>query len=172
MSKGHLAVCGMTQSGKSYLAKALAGRALKAGRPVLVLDPFLYGDWPCSWITKDPEAFMRKAKASTGCLLVVDECGVTIGRGVEARGKEWLVTASRHQGHRAMLLAQRATQIEPIFRDNISELFLFAVYKDSAEIWAETFNDDALRTAPGLKKYHFLHKELFKPCVHYPPVKA
>lgn len=168
----HIFVCGMTMSGKSFVAKEIARRVRRAGRAVLLLDPIGDVSWPCTWRTDDPERFLAKAKASQGCLLVVDEAGEALGRGLQARGMQWLVTRSRHNGHRALICAQRATQIEPIFRDNCETLLLFSVFSDSAAIWAESFNDRELLNAPTLRQYHFYLKRRFAPARLCPPIKS
>lgn len=161
---------GMTKSGKSHAAKYIARRVMGNGRAVLVLDPWGYTDWPCTWQTKNPDEFLYKARRSTGCLLIVDEAGRMIGRGTQARKMEWLLTEARHLGHRTFLCMQRATQIEPIFHDNVEELFLFNVRPSSAEILAESYGDDILLKAPLLPKRWFYHKKRFEPAILCKPL--
>ncbi len=168
--QGHIATCGGTESGKSNSAKFIAKLAYDAKTPVLVCDPFLYNDWPCDWITANPEKFLTKARQSTGCLLVVDECGEMIGRSGLAEQMKWLVRASRHQGHKVVLAMHRATDVLPTFRDNVSNLLLFNVAADSAQIWAETFLDRALLRAPDLPQFHFALKRRFQPARFFNPL--
>lgn len=168
----HSEIIGTTKSGKSYLAKSIAKRVHNAGRAVFVLDPWMYPDWDCSWKTKDPDTFLARAKDSTGCLLIVDECGRTVGRGNQARKMEWLLTEARHLGHRTILCMQRATQIEPIFHDNIEELFLFNVTPSSAEILVESYCDQELLKASALPKRWFYHKRRLEPALLCKPIPA
>jgi DNA helicase HerA-like ATPase len=54
----HSLILGMTESGKTTLAKRLAQHYKSRGIGVIVLDP-LNDDWPCDFKTADPDEFLR-----------------------------------------------------------------------------------------------------------------
>lgn len=158
----HSFINGVTASGKTHLAKSLAQTYLDADFGVLVLDPLNDPGWPCSRKFTDRDAFIALARKATGCVLFVDEAGITIGQypPVEV---EWLATQARHWGHRVYFVCQRAVQVKRTIRDQCSELYLFNVGRKDAEEWSENFNDDALRAAHTLPQYTFVHKRRFAP---------
>jgi hypothetical protein len=148
-------------SGKTYLAKALARGHMARGVGVIVLDPM--GDsWPCHRQHGDMGSFLRSAKAAEGCLLVVDEVGQTVGRHPPPE-VEWLATRARHWGHRVIFIGQDPTQVQPIIREQTSDLWLFRMSPKRCELWAEDFADRQLMEATKLNKYEFLHKRRFEP---------
>ena len=109
---GHALILGTSKTGKTTLAKQLAQARVASGAECIVLDPF-NGQWPTRYVYTDPQKFLATARASTRCLLVIDESGRAIGRGKQARGMEWVTTQARHWGHQAILLAQTPQQIDP-----------------------------------------------------------
>lgn len=151
--RGHSAIIGMTESGKTTLAKRMAHEYRRRGFGVLVLDPWKSPDWPADFVTADLGAFLRKAHASRRCALFVEEVG-GFGRRPEFA---WLFTQARHWGHATHYLSQYHSQVPPIVRSNCARLFLFRVSASSAKEWADDFAQPAIATlAASLAQFHFV----------------
>lgn len=151
---------GTTGCGKSTLAKRLAIQFKKQGKAVLVLDPIGDSDWQADFITDDKNEFLKVAKASKNCILIVDESAGVVGRyDVEM---EWLGTKARHWGHSTFFIAQRTQQINPTVRNQCSNLYLFQVSGNDSDILAEEFNQDILKEAKSLPKLSFIKTGRFQ----------
>lgn len=160
---GHIFINGGTMSGKTFLAQHLAKAYKASGYGVIVLDPMADPNWGADRQYHEMEPFLACAYKATGCLLIVDEVGQTVGRNPEPR-VEWLATRARHWGHRVIFMGQDPVQVKPIIRDQCGELFLFQVSAKKAEMWADNFADPELLKAPSLEKYQFIHKRRHEPC--------
>jgi hypothetical protein len=160
---GHIFINGGTMSGKTYLAQHLARAYQAKGFGTIVLDPMDDPSWSADRQFREMEPFLDCAYAATGCLLIVDEVGQTVGRSPVPR-VEWLATRARHWGHRVIFMGQDPVQVKPIIRDQCGELFLFQVSAKKAEMWADNFADPELLKASGLEKYQFIHKRRHEPC--------
>lgn len=162
----HTLILGMTESGKTTLARKLARRYQHKGIPVLVLDPYKSSAWQADFITDSPDLFLETVKASKSCAVFVDECGHYADEGYSDILR-WLATNSRHYGHNSHFIAQRAQQLKPTIRDQCSHIFLFKQSFDDAKELTRNFATDALLEAPTLKKGEYLGKvgidgEVFK----------
>jgi hypothetical protein len=137
-------------SGKTTLATKLAATHKNKGRGVLVLDPLLDPAWGADFCTFDPDLYIDTVYKSRSCALFVDESGETIGRygGV----METLATRSRHFGHKAHFLCQRATQISKTMRAQCSEAYIFNLCLDDGIDLAREFNAPILREVHTLKQ--------------------
>ena len=120
-------------------------------------------DWGADWVTDDMAKFLARAKASTGCLLIVDEAGEACTMRKEHDAAGWLATRSRHNGHRVVFIAQRGVLIRPTFRENIDTLFLFGCFPDEAEMWARNMMDRGILNAPALERFHYFCKSRYQP---------
>lgn len=99
-----------------------------------MLDPMRDPTWDADFQTHDPEEFLRVLHMSEKCALFVDESGDAIGK--YAREMSTVTTKSRHFGHRAHLLCQRAVQIDRTVRGQCTEIYLFAVDTEDAKTMA------------------------------------
>ena len=157
----HTLISGITNSGKTFLAKQLAKEFKKQKRGVLVLD-VLNDNWDCHFKTTSPQQFLAVAKSNCNCALFIDESSVSIGRGVDARAMHWLATMSRHWGHRAYFILQRINQIEPIIRSQCTEFFCFRGSATDSKLLIEETGDAYFSRLPELPQYHFIHKKAFQ----------
>lgn len=151
----HYGIIGMTESGKSTLAKILA-RDLRSGSDpvkVAVLDPLRYSDWPCDFQTSDPQKFLRFAMTEKSHVLVIDEGGQSVGR--YNKEMEWLFTNSRHLGHSIIGVTQGVTQLPPIARGQYSKVYVFNCAFDNFELIANEWNKKALLKLPELGQGEF-----------------
>lgn len=147
----------MTESGKTTLARKLAQMYKDKKIPVLVLDPYKSKRWGADYVTDCPSVFVQVVKRSMKCALFVDEVGHFIDEGFVS-DLRWIATNSRHYGHNAHFISQRATQIPPTIRNQCSNLFLFKQsYSDTKQL-SQDFASDDLLTAHELKKGQYLGK--------------
>lgn len=129
----------------------------------MVLDPNLDPEWEADFITDDAQKFLTIVKANKGCELAIDESGETIGRYAKHMG--FLATRSRHYGHVATFISQRAQQIDRNVRDQCTRFFIFSIAKSDCKIFAEDLVDDELLHAYQLQQGECYAKLKFKPAV-------
>jgi hypothetical protein len=153
----HTLIIGMSESGKTSLAKQIAANMRARNIRTMALDPLRDPAWPVDFITADQHEFLRTFWASKKCAAFMDEGGQSVGRYNLAMQET--VTKGRHWGHACYLIAQKATQLAPVVRDMCSTLFVFSVAPSSAKMLAEDFNNDLILQASTLKQFEFI-------CVH------
>ena len=148
----HALFVGMTESGKTSLAKIMAKEIKEQGYNVIVLDP-LMDEWPCDYITREADEFLEVAKTNTQCLCVIDEAGESVGHFDKQR--HWLATRGRHFGHTCFFLAQRAQMISPNVRDQCGVAYIFRVSNDDSKILANEYGYDELKKLNNLAQFEF-----------------
>lgn len=151
----HVLILGMTESGKTTLAKKLAARYRAQGQTVLVLDPLRDPSWPCDFITSDQDHFLEVFWANKSCMAFLDEGGESVGRYDRAMQKT--ATRGRHPGHSCHYIAQEATQLAPIVRGQCRHLFLFCSPVDSGKVLAREFNRPELLECSTLLVGEYIH---------------
>lgn len=129
----------------------------------LVLDPLHDPEWMADYQTADQEEFLSAMYASRSCALFIDESGAAIGR--YAGPMAVVATQSRHFGHRAHFLTQRAAQLDRTVRDQCSTLYLFRVGRKDAEMLADEFGYDEIKNACDLQPGECLKISRFSPPV-------
>jgi hypothetical protein len=160
MADGHALIIGMSESGKTVLAKRLAAWYRRHGIGVAILDPMNDPDWPAddsTFRTDDPAEFLEFVRDPDCCLqaaLFIDEAGLSIDK--YATEYNWITCQSKHHGHTAHLIAQRAQLINPNIRANCQRLYCFQVPPDDAKAYARDFNAPTLLEAPSLSQGEFL----------------
>lgn len=95
--------------------------------------------------------------------MFIDESGEMIGRYADVMGK--LATRSRHYGHNAHFIAQRASQLDKTIRDQCSNLYLFCVSMDDAKTLANEYGKEELKQANNLGKGELFKTGRFQPVV-------
>ncbi len=146
----HTLILGMTEAGKSTLAKILVKGLKETGKvKIAVLDPVLDPDWGADFITKNPEEFLEYAKKNQNHFLVIDEGGTSIGK--YNAEMDWLTTTSRHWGHSSIIISHRWAQLSNTLRANVSKLFLFALSIKDTDLIADEWRQPVLREAMFLK---------------------
>ena len=157
----HVLILGMTQSGKSTLAKKIAGGYMKNDSGVLVYDPLGDPDWPKGEMlkTSDPDEFLAAFWASRACGVFIDEAGDVAGQ----HDKDFQKTATRgrHWGHRCHYISQRGTMINRTIRDQCSHLFLFATALEDCKVHAKEWNEPRLMEAAQLNQGEYFHAQRF-----------
>ena len=154
-------VFGQTDCGKSSVLKFLVKQLCeREGKIALVLD-INRDDWgPHSVVTANFEKFDRVVWNVQGLVVVIDEGTETIDRGHD---KTKYFTRIRHQLHHFFYAAHDGTTLLPRQRNQLSEVYQFQCTPEQAELWRNRFADDAMRAAPSLGEYEFLHKKAFQP---------
>lgn len=153
----HSLIIGMTLSGKSSLARRLVSQYKGRGMHSLVLDPLEDPAWTkagAKFQTADGEYFLSLMEKTRRCALFVDESGEAIGRYAGEMKK--LATRSRHYGHNAHFISQRAVDIDKTIRDQCANLFLFRVSKKDAETLSDEYGYDELLGACQLQQGEFI----------------
>ena len=165
----HSITIGQTLSGKTLLNKNLCNWYLSKGIGAVVLDPMNDPDWnaagnPNFYKTADPGEFLRFVKNPDRCLqcaLFVDEAGMALDKFADEFS--WLTCQSRHHGHRAHIIAQRAQMVSVSIRSQCSTLYAFSINPKDAKTYAEDFNEAAILEAVNLPQGHYLKIERFCP---------
>jgi hypothetical protein len=151
----HVLLLGMTLSGKTHKAKALSHDYKNAGVGVLVLDPLRDPGWSADFITDDPDEFLNVYWNSRGCMAFMDEGGESVGRYDVTMQKT--ATRGRHWGHTNHYIAQRATQLAPLVRDQCTRLFLFCSSTKDGEVLAREWNRPELEGCSQLKQGEYYY---------------
>lgn len=151
----HSLFLGMTEMGKTTLARGMCSVYRARGFETIVLDPMRDPRWKASFLTADGDEFLDIAKRSRKCMLFADEGSQSVGRyNLEM---EWIVTQSRHWGHSANIICQGGTQLAVIIRDQCSHVFLFACGARTAKMLSEEFNAPDLELCVALKPREYFH---------------
>lgn len=160
----HVLIIGMTESGKTSLAKLLNEEYRRAGVCSIVLDPLNDPGWrpgeDC-FQTRDKRRFLDVVKKSRSCNVFVDEAGESVGQ--YATEMHWLGTRARHYGHSAHFICQRTVQVATTVRDQCSILYLFCVSKKDSLTLADEWNRDIIKNASNLGKGEFYIIKKFEP---------
>lgn len=155
---GHILIIGHTLCGKTTLAKRLASEYKKKRITSVVLDPLSDPEWPTNIIFKTSEAFFTYAKDSNkcrSCALFVDESGLALNK--FDQDLLWLTTTSRHHGHRAHIIAQRAEMVNKTIRSQCLTLICFGLNPKDAREYALDWNcEEVFHNAPKLQRYQYM----------------
>jgi len=164
----HSLILGMTESGKTTLAKRLSSAYRRAGVGVIVLDPLSDPEWNATHITHDPDNFLETFWNSRSCMVFIDESGDVVGRFDEAMQKT--ATRGRHWGHSVHYITQRGAMISRTVRDQCSNLFLFNTALEDCKIHAREWNKPELLNASQLPRGAYYKTSRFGEiiqCTHF-----
>lgn len=91
--------------------------------------------------------------------MIVDDGSATI-----ARDKTLIpvFTALRHNHHHLVVIGHSGTDLLPVMREQLDELFLFRQPRKAAELWSDTFTDETLLAACCMNRFEFLHARLYR----------
>jgi len=155
----HKLITGTTLSGKSTLAKRLAGLYMEQGRKVLVLDELMDTQWPCSLLTDSPEEFKAIFWNSRSLAVFIDEAGESVGR--YDKSMSMTATRGRHWGHICHYITQRASMVARNVRGQCSEVYAFCCEPKDAETLSAEFVQPELLKAPNLAQGEYIHAVRF-----------
>ena len=159
----HSLIVGMTESGKSTLAKLLCKQLKAQGKTVAVLDPIYDPDWKVDFRCSTPEELSEYLENHRTAYVFVDECGQVFNDGNDTT-YQWFATRSRHWGHSVIFLAQRGIQVPKTMRDQCSRLYLFTSSVDDGKLAAIEWNKPLLATCNTLPAFDFFMASKFGLC--------
>lgn len=140
----HALICGVTQSGKTTLARAFARAAEKAGHNVIVYDPVgtgtAGGDWPASAIVfEDPDEFIAYMNHPDvmNAHVFIDEADEIFS--MSDRANFWLPKKGRHFHLQIYMISQRPKMIAPTARTQVGICYMFRLAVDDARELAADF---------------------------------
>lgn len=157
----HTIIIGMTESGKTSIAKMICEGLKKKKKKTAVLDPLLDPDWDADFITADKDEFITHCKAQQNLYIFIDEGSESVGR--YDTTMQWFATQSRHWGHSCFFISQGITQMSPIIADQSSRAIVFSVSYTNIDIIAEKWNMPELRKVPRMEKGEFYVIDRFNP---------
>lgn len=159
----HTLICGVTQSGKTTLAHALAARLVSQGQNVIVFDPVgtttAAGSWPASAIVFDDEeeffGYLSRPDVC-GAHVFVDEAGEIFNLG--KRHNFWLLTRGRHFGFFVYMIAQRPKMIAPTARSQAGRGYVFRLaLEDLREIGGDFGHSNLIHETLDTGDFLVLH---------------
>lgn len=139
----HTLFCGVTLSGKTTLARAIAQQQAKKGIPLIVFDPVgtetANGGWPESAIVipdlDDFIAYMAHPDVHSASVYI-DEAGNVFNPRMPENC--FLLTQGRHRGLQINMIAQRPKMVLPNARSQAGRTYMFRLANDDArEVFAD-----------------------------------
>lgn len=167
----HCLIIGITDQGKTTLAKKFASEYRDAGVACIILDPMNDPGWRVNANesncihTTDPDVFLNVVWRSRKCAVFIDEAGEAVGRYDTVMHRT--ATKGRHWGHNMHYITQGGTQIAPIVRNQCTQLFIFATAKSAAKEHADEWNAPRLVEASTLQKGEYFHANRNGYCEKY-----
>lgn len=155
----HSLIIGMTESGKTTLAKQLAKVLASRGESIIVLDPLNSPDWSAGFQTADADKFLEVFWANRSCHAFIDEAGDVVGQYDDLMRRT--ATKGRHWGHSCYYIAQRGQLLNTTVRAQCRHLFLFAMPLDDCKALAKDFNKPELLQANSLAQGEYFHVTRF-----------
>lgn len=165
----HTGIVGMSRSGKTTLARMVAGGLVMKGRSVGVFDPIADPLWKktgAQLVTADPFQLLHHAKTHVGWHYFWEEWGAYIRLSADPEVRKaspafaWLGRTSRQLGHSNWIIAHRWQDVEPGLREQLDVCFCFAQGNKSAVYIAEDFARPELgQMLPQLPRLKFKRVE-------------
>ena len=155
----HKLIVGVTESGKSTLARKMEADSNQRGIVSVIYDPTLNPAWCGDIVTADEDDFfffLREVHEKKKCsiLAIVDEADTIMS--MSHRHNWWLFMRGRHFGIEAIAITQRPTLVAPTVRNNTSELYAFQIPKSDAQALADDFAAPGIVVASELPQGEFL----------------
>lgn len=167
MSAGHWLIVGMTESGKSSFARALAREYVSKGHAPIVLDVTRNREWGDEAIIfTDPDELLRYVQDPEQCVrqpIFIEEAGLALNK--YQSQFQWLTTFSRHHGMRTHIVAQRAQMVDTTTRSQCTNLVAFGLTAKDAKIYAEEFNGEEIMQCATFPPGTYIHKTRYAPGV-------
>jgi hypothetical protein len=172
----HTLICGMTESGKSTLAKELGSELRLARHEVLALNPTgeagyarmdRWGRCAAEWESESPTAFAREVHRRLSknrrapLYLIVDEGHEFFTRAESEHN--WIGTRGRHLGLNIICITQGPSQMNPTVRGQCGRLYLFACSLTEGSFLADNYGDRDLEAASKLPAGAYYRKIRGKP---------
>lgn len=159
----HSLIIGMTESGKTTLAKILCKKLTDQGKTTIVLDTIYDPGWTATYKVSSAEELSSLMLEEREAYIFIDEGGEVFSDGRDTN-YSWFATRSRHYGHSVFFMAQRAILIPKTMRDQCSRLFLFTSSASDGGIHAEEWNKEILYKCNGLPQFQFFMCDRYGLC--------
>lgn len=160
----HRLIIGRTGSGKSRLAKQIGSRLRLAGETVIAFNPTgedgytredTFGHIAAEWESWDDKEFTKKLRSEISkknrLFVIIDEAHEFFTR--SQCENLWIGTRGRHYGINIIAITQQGQQINPTFRGQCAEIFLFACSRLDATFMSNEMGsrelEDAVRLPVG-----------------------
>jgi hypothetical protein len=153
-------IFGQSESGKTTLAQALSigfWERLQIKTLVLVVQEHELPSWAklrhaTTYLSE--KQFWRAVWDQTGKVVIIEDAVLSVDRKKDLRP---VFTTLRHNEHRTIVVGHHGSELLPLMRQNIQELYLFRQPDDVAKDWAHDMVDEGLREASTLDQYEYLH---------------
>ena len=157
----HIVIVGLSETGKSSLAKQLAARVKAGGQHgVLVCDPMQSRDWVCDFQTADLNEFAAVYQDSRLCYAFVDECFML--NSVEEKNILQRMNAmGRHYGNRNIMIGQRFTAMPKTARELASRKLIFRQSPEDAKEIYRSYSHELVKDLPNLQQGEYLDLTTF-----------
>jgi hypothetical protein len=142
----HTGYYGITQSGKTTIARAVSRSLAKSKHQIVVYDPVGTmthgGDWPENAIVYDDrEKFLRDVANMQHAQLFIDEADEIFSH--EQKENFWIMSRGRHRGLYTHLITQRPNRVHPTARSQCTRAYLCKLNKsDRQAILADHGHED------------------------------
>lgn len=158
----HHLVLGITGSGKTHWTKKLVQTLKRAGKKVIVYDPFL-DEWDCDFATDDIEKFERVFWSNSDFVAVIDESNAYVGK--FDKRIERFATLGRHRGATCFFISQKFQQISPIVRGQCSKLIIFNLLKPDLRRLKDEYGFELTK----FEEYSHYEVTVGKEPIYFPP---
>lgn len=159
----HLFIIGLSQTGKSTLAKQLAHGAKQKGYGVIVCDPMNARDWIADYQTDDLDEFAEVYQDSRMCYAFIDECFL-LDTHHHRKMLAKMNAAGRHYGIRNVMIGQRYTAVPKTARELAERKLIFRQSPDDAREIHGQYPHEAVKNLPSLGVGEYLDLTTFN-CV-------
>jgi hypothetical protein len=132
----HTLYTGVTQSGKTTMARLISRQLAAQGQTGIVFDPMgthtAGGGWGFKEIHHDPYVFLERLEDPklTKAHVFVDEAHKLLGH--EMKENFWMMTEGRHFGLFMHILTQRPNKVHPDVRSQCERCYMFRLAQDDA----------------------------------------
>lgn len=151
----HTLIAGVSQSGKSTLARMFSRALLEHKKRVVVFDPTLFtatagGDWGTgAEIYTDPAEFLdalEDPQKVSNAHVFIDEADEIFSH--QQKENFWILKKGRHFGLSVWVITQRPKMVAPTVRNQCTRAFLFRLAIDDVKEIAADFGYDGLHKIP------------------------
>lgn len=151
----HSLISGMTESGKSTLAKMLCSQFKEQGIGTIVYSAIDLNGWNCDFKTSNIESLKQSVNNSRLCMVFIDEADTVCS--LKQPENNFLAVRSRHRQHSVYFITQRPNMINPNIRGQCKNLFLFNIHYNDAKDLSKQWNCDEIMSSVNFKVGEYIY---------------